>query len=360
MTLLQRYDMAVSSHEIKFSLPQREAVVALDHLLSASCKRTWFFKPKACLGLYLYGPVGVGKTYVLDLFYQSLPEPSKARFHFHRFMQYVDAELRRLQGTANPVKRVAKKLAKTARILCLDEFLVHDVADAMILADLLKELVALNVILVITGNTKPDDLYLGGVHRERFIPAIELIKQHCLVMVLDEHEDHRLGKAAMPQTYLMPCNAEHEAIFEKSFHIEAGDAQSDGVIDIQNRMIPYVKKADKVIWFRFDVICHLPRSQLDYLELAEKFDVIFVSHIPQILPDDTTHAILFIHFIDVMYDKKIRLVLSADVSPEDIYPSGSMRQTFLRTESRLKEMQSYEYWSRASASRKILSDEIRF
>ena len=354
--LLQRYDAAIQSGEIKPSPLQREAVLALDKLSMNLRERTWFFKHKPCHGLYLYGPVGVGKTYVLDLFYESLPDKHKARFHFHRFMQQVDAELRRLQGTPDPLISVAKNLARSIRVLCLDEFLVHDVADAMILADLVKHLLSLGVVFVMTSNTKPDDLYLGGVHRERFIPAIELIKMHCVVMMLDEHDDHRLGKASMPETYVTPCNLASQTTLEHSFDALAGQSQQEGAIQIQNRDIPYRKKGDVAVWFAFDVICNLPRSQLDYLELADKFSTIFVSDVPIILPDDTTHAILFIHFIDVMYDKKRRLVLSAEAPPEGIYQTGPMRETFLRTESRLKEMQSYEYWSRAEASWKLLEE----
>ncbi len=354
--LLQRYDAAIKSGEIKPSYAQREAVIALDKLSKVLQERTWFFRHKRCQGLYLYGPVGVGKTYVLDLFYESLPDKHKARVHFHRFMQQVDAELRRVQGAPNPLIRVAKKLANSIRVLCLDEFLVHDVADAMILADLLKHLVSLGVIFVITANTKPDDLYLGGVHRERFIPAIELIKTHCDVMILDEHDDHRLGKMSMPKTYVTPCNPASDVLLEQSFDELAGACEQEGQICIQNREILYRKKGDIAVWFEFDVICNLPRSQLDYLELADKFNIIFVSRVPMISPDDTTHAILFIHFIDVMYDRKIRLVLSAETTPEGIYPNGPMRETFLRTESRLKEMQSYEYWSKAEVSRRIVDE----
>lgn len=356
MSMLQRYDAAIQSGEIKRSPAQREAVVALDNLLNDLSTRTWFFKRKSCHGLYLYGSVGVGKTYVLDLFYNSLPDRSKARFHFHRFMQHIDAELRRLQGTPDPLKSVAKRLARSARVLCLDEFLVHDVADAMILVDLLKYLLSFGVVFVITANTRPDDLYLGGVHRERFIPAIQLIQLHCMVMMLDEREDHRLGKMSMPQTYLTPCSETNEALLERSFDELAGLSSSDGMIRIQYRDIFYRKKGDVAIWFDFDVICGLPRSQLDYLELADKFSIIFVTNVPAILPDDTTRAVLLIHFIDVMYDRKVRLVLSAATSVEGIYPRGPMRETFLRTESRLKEMQSYEYWSRAEASRRLLDE----
>lgn len=357
MTLLARYDGLVQAGEIQPSASQRDVVIALDALQSKLQERTWLFKPKRCQGLYVYGPVGVGKTYVLDLFYESLLVRKKARFHFHRFMQQVDAELRRLQGTVNPLVSVAKKMASTCRVLCLDEFLVNDVAHAMILAELIEHLLSFGVILVATANTKPDDLYLDGVHRERFIPAIELIKSHCMVMALNDVEDHRLGKASMPKTYITPHNEEGVRLLEDTFDKLSGTSSNSGLIQIQRREIFYKKKGDVAIWFDFDVICNLPRSSLDYLELAEQFRFIFISGIPQISPEDTTHAILLIHLIDVLYDKKIRLVVSSDVVVDAIYPAGPMRQTFVRTESRLKEMQSYEYWSRAEASQRLL-DEV--
>ncbi len=357
MKLIQRYDAAIDAGEIQSSKAQRQAVLILDEMRPTLAMRTWFFRRKACQGLYLYGPVGVGKTYVLDLFYNIVGDVPKARYHFHHFMQYIDAELRRLQGIRNPLERVAKRLASSARLLCLDEFLVHDVADALILADLLKQLISLGVVLVITANTRPDDLYLDGVHRERFIPAIELIKVHCTVMVLDDKADHRLGKISLPKAYLTPVNDENDAVFAAAFSSLSGQTERGGVIKIQNRDITYVKKGDVAIWFDFNVICSLPRSPLDYLEIADKYQTIFVSNVPVILPDDTTHALLLIHFIDVLYDKKAHLVLLAAAPPEGLYAKGPMRQTFLRTESRLKEMQSREYWSKSAILRRKVGDD---
>ncbi len=348
MSLLERYDGLVCAGEIESSDSQRHVVLALDALQAKLQERRWFFKPKSCNGVYVYGSVGVGKTYVLDLFYTSLFERKKARFHFHEFMQHVDAELRRLQGTENPLISVAKKMASSCRVLCLDEFLVNDVAHAMILAELIEYLFSFGLTLVATANTKPDDLYLGGVHRERFIPAIELIKSHCTVVALEDKDDHRLGKASMPQTYFCPHNDEVEQQMNAAFDKLAGKVDSAGLIDIQHRDIAYKKRGDVAIWFDFDVICNLPRSALDYLEIAQKFKLIFISRIPAIAPDDTTHAILLIHLIDVLYDRKVRLVVSSDVPLESIYPTGPMRQSFVRTESRLNEMQSYAYWTKAS------------
>lgn len=344
MNLRQRYDAAVSAGEIESSDAQRQVVHLLDDVAVLLNERTWLFKRKACNGLYLYGSVGVGKTYVMDLFYNMVNNVPKVRYHFHHFMQYIDAELRRLQGTRNPIESVAKKLAHRARLLCLDEFLVHDVADALILADLLKQLISLGVVFVITANTKPDDLYLNGVHRERFIPAIELIKAHCTVMMLSDQADHRIGKASQPKAYITPINAENQRVFAAAFKALAGQTQLNGVVSIQKRDIAYIEKGDVAIWFDFEVICSLPRSQLDYLEIADQYKTIFISNVPAILPDDITHALLLIHLIDVLYDKKIHLVLLAQALPEGLYPKGPMRQTFLRTESRLNEMQSRAYW----------------
>jgi cell division protein ZapE len=345
MSLIQQYEAAVAKGNIHHSLEQKNVVLALETITKKLHAKTWCFpwRKPSIQGLYVYGPVGVGKTYVLDLFYQNLPDAHKARFHFHHFMQMVDGELRRLQGQKNPLRHIARAITRTTRVLCLDEFLVHDVADAMILADLLQQLLLHDVILVATANLRPDDLYLDGVHRERFLPAIALIKQHCDVMVIEDEQDHRLGRAPELDAYLTPLNIYARETLEKQFKALAQVVTEQGAIMIQQREIDYVKMAETAIWFDFNVICNLPRSQLDYLEIAARFDTIFVSNIPVIAADDTTHAILLIHFVDVLYDRGVRLIISAEAPPEALYSKGPMRTSFQRTESRLKEMQSADY-----------------
>lgn len=347
MSLVNQYDTSIEWGQIHSSPSQRQAIIALENVSIALGKKSWlpWYTP-TIMGVYLYGPVGAGKTYAMDLFFNALTDIKKARYHFHHFMQMVDSQLRQLQGMRNPVKYIARTLARSIRVLCLDEFLVHDVADAMILADLLQALLHQNVILVATANTAPDDLYLDGVHRERFLPAIALIKEHCQVITVDDQTDHRLGKTPLLNAYFTPLTRATYEAFAHQFKIMAGDISKSGLVIVQKREIAYIQKGDEAIWFDFNVICNLPRSQLDYLELADRFKCIFVSNIPSIAAEDTIHAILFIHFIDVMYDKKTQVIISAEVTPDKLYPTGPLRESFKRTESRLQEMQSQDYFQR--------------
>ena len=358
MTLMELYEAAIARGDISDDPAQRVVIAPLQRLADelAAPGPLWLWRrlKNPVKGLYLYGPVGVGKTYLGDLFYQYVDEPRKSRFHFHQFMQQVDAQLRRLQGQKDPLRRIAKNLAKTTRLLCFDEFMVHDVADAMILAELLQALFAHGVVLVATSNISPDDLYLNGVHRERFLPAIELIKKHCEVIPLAAHPDYRLGRAPSQDAYLYPLNQTTEQRLLDHFS-ELVRAASEGCeLSVQNRLIPCVKWGERAVWFRFDVICNLPRSQLDYLEIADRFDTVFVSDIPVLTPNDTVRIILLIHFIDVMYDRGIRLVLSAAVAIDELYLEGAMLNPFQRTLSRLEEMQSEDY-SRRHQRRELKS-----
>ncbi len=347
MTLVKHYEAAIARGDIHDDSQQRLVLLSMQRLKEEieRPKRSRFpWRKKAPLiGLYLYGPVGSGKTYLMDLFYQHLMLQQKARFHFHHFMQQVDSQLRRLQGQKDPLRRIAAELAKSTQILCLDEFLVLDVAHAMILAELLQSLFANGVILVTTSNTRPDDLYLNGVQRERFLPAIALIKTHCELLSLLDNKDYRLGKESLISAYLYPLDCKTQKDLMQQFSVLAQDSEEEGIIRIQNRDIPFIKCGGRVIWFDFKVICNLPRSQLDYLEIAERFDTIFVSDMPQLTRNDTIAAILLIHFIDVMYDRGIKLVISSAVPLEQLYVEGEMLSAFKRTLSRLQEMQSADY-----------------
>lgn len=349
MKLIEQYDKAVAHHAISNDPIQRQVIPDLQCINDAlTAHRSWFHfgRKKQVMGLYLHGPVGVGKTYLMDLFYNFLEVNDKSRFHFHHFMQQIDAQLRRLQGQKDPLRQIAAYVAKSTRILCLDEFLVHDVADAMILAQLLHSLFEHNVVLVVTANTCPDDLYLNGVHRERFLPAIALIKQHCHVRLLTEDRDYRLGRAPMLQAYLYPLDKVASLSLTQQFAALAVDATNEVMLTVQNRQISALKCGGRAVWFRFDVICHLPRSQLDYIEIADRFDIVFVSDIPVLYSGDTVRVILLIHFIDVMYDRGIRLVVSAAVPAAGLYTEGPMLKSFQRTLSRLEEMQSADYLQR--------------
>ena len=358
MKLMDYYDAAVACADIQDDPAQRAIILPMQRVADelAKPKSSWFHwgRKTEMQGLYLYGPVGVGKTFLVDMFYQYVAEGHKSRFHFHQFMQQVDASLRRLQGTKNPLQHIAAKLAKTTRLLCFDEFLVYDVADAMILSDLLQAILAQGVVLVATSNTSPDNLYLNGVHRERFIPAIEIIKQHCEVVALAHPGDYRLGRPHLSKAYLTPLDkAAHQALVAQ-FSTIASHVMDKVDISVQKRLIPCIKRGERAVWFEFDVICNLPRSQLDYLEIADRFDTVFVSNIPILTSNDTVRAILLIHFIDVMYDRGIRLILSAAVPATQLYLSGEKLKEFQRTLSRLEEMQSEDY-SRRHQRRQLQS-----
>ncbi len=347
--LVAYYDAAVERGALIDSKNQRRVLEQLE--LIATCiagkphKKHWWSRPSTeTRGLYIYGPVGAGKTYLMDVFYEHVHEAHKKRFHFHHFMKHVDEGLRRYQGMQNPLQHIAKLLALRAHVLCLDEFLVEDVADASILAELLQALFSHGMILVATANTKPDDLYLDGLHRERFLPAIALLKQHCDVMCLDDKRDYRVGRDVMPEAYFFPANAKHDAHMQALFKTEEGHVDEAGELEIQHRMVPYIRRTTRAIWFAFDVICNMPRSQLDYLEIATRFDAVYVSGVPAMGVNNPAQIVLFIRFVDVMYDEGIRLILLATVPLEAIYLEGPMEVMFQRTLSRLREMQSPDYW----------------
>lgn len=350
MNLLAHYDAAIHRGEIDNNSAQREILEHMQRITEDLKKadKSWFpWKKRFPIkGLYIYGPVGVGKTYLVDLFYQYVEEEKKARFHFHHFMQQIDVQLRRLQGKKNPLHSIAKEIAKSIRILCFDEFLVHDVAYAMILAELLQALHKYGIVLVISSNTIPDELYLNGVHRERFIPAIEIIKKDCEVLNLNLKRDYRLGRQPLLEAYLYPLNEQTQEAMDQQFAAITQEEDRKGFITVQNRDIPYIKYGTRSIWFAFDVICNFPRSQLDYLEIADRFDNVFLSGVHKLTESHTAQAIMFIHFIDVMYDRGIKLIISADVPVEELYVKGEMKETFKRTLSRLIEMQSVDYLSR--------------
>ncbi|KTC94391.1 cell division protein ZapE [Legionella erythra] len=350
MTILARYDAAIARGDIENDPLQRPIIRVMDELAAAlgQPKKSFFSwrRTQGIKGIYLYGSVGVGKTFLMDLLFEEVKIREKIRFHFHHFMQQIDAQLRRLQGQKDPLQVIAKNLAKTTRLLCFDEFLVHDVAHAMILAELLKALFANGIVLVATSNIKPDDLYLNGVQRARFLPAIALIKSHCQILALNQPRDYRVGRDIQLETFFYPLNESTKNRFSTQFALMEPASRSAGTVTVQNREIPYIRCGEEAIWFDFKVICNLPRSQLDYLELVDRFSNFFVSDMPQLHERDTVYAILFVHFIDVLYDRGIRLILSAEVPLTELYLKGEMSQAFKRTLSRLQEMQSQDYLRR--------------
>lgn len=349
MNLLAKYNQSVGQNLIDDDPLQRMILSKMQRLTDELQKKShWFsrFSNSDIKGFYLYGTVGAGKTFLVDMFFENLKEEKKGRFHFHHFMQQIDAQLRLLQGKKDPLRIIAKDIAKSYRILCFDEFLVQDVAYAMILAELLKALFAEKLVLVISSNTLPDDLYANGVQRQRFLPAIAEIKFHCEILYLNEARDYRVGRQPLLNAYISPENKKNKQIMFEQFIQQSPNPIKNGSISVQNREIHFLMRQDKAIWFNFSTLCNSPRSQLDYLELAERFDTLYLSGVPALTESHTLQALLFIYLIDVLYDRHVKLVIGAEVSVASLYPKGELIEAFKRTYSRLEEMQSKDYLAR--------------
>ncbi|MCP3867393.1 MAG: cell division protein ZapE [Gammaproteobacteria bacterium] len=300
--------------------------------------------PPPIEGIYAWGGVGRGKTWLLDLFYNHLPFEDKLRVHFHRFMRNVHEELAELKGCADPLAQVATRLAAKTRILCLDEFFVSDIGDAMILAQLLHALFEQKVPLVTTSNTEPDNLYRNGLQRARFLPAIALLNQHTRVMELNGPTDYRLRFLEHARIYHTPLGDQvYEALDQEFESLAPEKGRTGGSITVYNRPIPVQRVADDVVWFDFMDICGPPRSQADYLDLARGFHTVLISDIPALTSelDDATRR--FLYLLDEFYDRKVKLIISAAHPPESLYQGQRLAFEFQRAESRLLEMQSAEY-----------------
>ena len=346
LTLLEHYAKATAHGEIRDASSQREVLLVLDrlnaHLLLEKNRRFWQ-KSHPILGVYMHGSVGVGKTYLMDLFYHHCTDSRKLRLHFHHFMQFIDEKLRQLQGVKDPLTRMVQDFSKLYRVICLDEFLLHDVADAMILTQLLQGLIQRGVSFVITANTALDELYLHGVQRERFLPVIECLKKVCVVMALQAPADYRLGRAPALKAYVSPLGAHADQRLLDYLIARGEPMEQAGEIMVQQRGIPFVRCSDTAIWFEFAVLCSMPRSRLDYLEIAQRFHTVLLSNVPLLAGDDP-RVILLIRLIDVMYDQRVRLIISAAGAAHELYPvDGPLAHEFKRTRSRLEEMQSVDY-----------------
>ena len=309
----------------------------------------WFNKfsrknPLPVKGLYFWGGVGRGKTYLMDNFYESLPFKQKMRIHFHRFMQRVHAELKTLDQQKNPLTVVARRLSDEARIICFDEFFVSDIGDAMILAGLMGELFANGVSLVCTSNIEPDGLYKDGLQRARFLPAIALVKEHTEVVNVDGGNDYRLRTLEQAKLFHHPLDEQASINLEKMFGQLAVEAGSHGLeLDVNGRVLTAKRHADDVVWFEFAELCDGPRSQNDYIELAREFHAVIISNVPQMSADTDDQARRFINLVDEFYDRSVKVIISAEAPIHEIYQGGKLSFEFERTESRLLEMQSHEY-----------------
>ncbi len=303
--------------------------------------------PKAVRGLYIWGGVGRGKTYLVDTFFDALPMKRKQRIHFHRFMHKVHNELRDLDKQQNPLQTVAQHFAEQAQIICLDEFFVADITDAMLLSGLLQELFAQGVTLVSTSNIPPDDLYKGGLQRARFLPAIQLIKQHMDIFNLDGDMDYRLRYLEKAEIYHSPLDGQAEEILEDTFtHLAPEPGHLGGELEVQGRSIPTRREADGVVWFDFVAICDGPRSQTDYIEIAHCFHTVLISGIPMMDGHMENQARRFLNLVDEFYDRNIKLIVSAAAPVDKLYQGKKLQFEYRRTISRLQEMQSHDYLAR--------------
>lgn len=304
---------------------------------------------KPVRGLYFWGGVGRGKTYLMDNFFESLPFEQKLRVHFHRFMRRVHAELKKLDGQKNPLKKVADVIAQEARVICFDEFFVSDITDAMILGTLMEELFARGVTLVATSNIVPDGLYKDGLQRARFLPAIALLNQHTLVVNVDGGVDYRLRALEQAELYHSPLDEAADQSLMCSFKslIPAHAAiQNDVDLEVEGRIIRARHLGEGIAWFDFVELCDGPRSQNDYIELAREYHTIVLSNVPGLGREQDDQARRFVNLVDEFYDRQVKLVISAERSLPELYSTGKLDFEFQRTVSRLLEMQSHEYLAR--------------
>ncbi|HJR10401.1 MAG TPA: cell division protein ZapE [Rhodanobacteraceae bacterium] len=299
-------------------------------------------------GLYLWGAVGRGKTMLMDQFVASLPSGVALRVHFHRFMLDVHAKLRELGEVRDPLPRVAAEIAARARALCLDEFMVTDIGDAMILHGLLRALAERGVTLVTTSNTPPRDLYRNGLQRERFLPAIALLEQHCEVLELASSRDWRLRALTRVPVYLTPDNAHAEAALARLFtELAQGTVAENATLEINDRSFRARRVCVQAAWFDFAALCDGPYGSADYIELARTYPAILISRLPQFTPFNEDAAQRFAHLIDEVYDRCVKLAVTAQVPVVELYDGTRLRGEFARIESRLIEMQSREYLAEA-------------
>jgi cell division protein ZapE len=300
-------------------------------------------RPPVPRGVYLWGEVGRGKSFLMDAFFATVPLIRKTRVHFHEFMRSVHAELHELRGTAEPLDEVAQRLSRRHRLICFDEFHVSDIADAMILYRLLDRLFELNVGLVMTSNYPPDGLYPDGLHRDRLLPAIALIEERLDVVHVDGGVDYRQRAMERVAAYLTPWGEAAERALAAAFDRVAESEDDDPALAIEARVIRARRRAGGVVWFDFAVLCGGPRSQNDYLELAARFHTVLLSNVPVMTAAQASEARRFTWLVDVLYDHRVKLLLSAEAPAPQLYPAGALANEFARTVSRLEEMQSREY-----------------
>lgn len=358
---LDKYNQDLMRDDFLFDAAQENAVKNLqrlyDDLINKPLPVTGFKKVlnrwkrvvakserESIQGIYFWGGVGRGKTYLVDTFYECLPFDNKMRVHFHRFMHRVHEELKTLGGQSDPLKIIAKRFADETCIICFDEFFVSDITDAMILGTLFEELFAHNVTLVATSNIIPDELYRNGLQRERFLPAIKLINQHCDIVNVDSGVDYRLRTLEQAEIFHYPLDQqanENLNHYFKQLSVEVGSQNK--TIEINNRELTTVQESDGVVHFEFATLCESARSQGDYMELSRIYHTVLLANVTQMNAENDDAARRFIALVDEFYERNVKLIMSAEVPLEDLYSDGRLMFEFKRCLSRLLEMQSHDY-----------------
>ena len=349
----QQYQDDITQHGLRQDPAQYQAVQALQRLYEEINQRVtdppsfWrrlLRREPITKGLYLVGSVGRGKTYLMDMFYESLEGVKKQRVHYHRFMLDIHEKLKHLPRSPNPLPIVGKDIAMQTQILCLDEFHVTDVADAMLLSGLLDALFCHKVVLVATSNTAIDDLYLNGLQRERFMEAIQLLNTHTTQVDLANGEDYRLSYLEKGETFLV---TEYETntdwLMGKFNDLAPTKVEREQYLTIHHRHIHALAVSDDIVWFDFSELCKTPRAAKDYLELAKLFHTVLVSNIPVLKAGNDSEAKRFMHLIDALYDHRVKLIATARARPEELYQGRLLKDSFDRTVSRLIEMSSHDY-----------------
>src|SRR5712671_834900 len=311
-------------------------------------------KPELPKGVYLWGPVGRGKSFLMDSFYLCVPLVRKRRVHFHHFMREIHRELDALKGTEDPIAEAAARTARRYRLVCFDEFHVSDIADAMILGRFLEQTMGRGVQYVMTSNYHPDQLYPDGLHRERFQPVIELLKEKLDVVSVDNGTDYRRLKMERLKVYHVGAGG--DAVLNGIFSELKDVEEEHQPLDVEGREIPYRKRAGGLVWFDFAALCCGPRSYADYVDLARRFHTVILSGVPRLEPKSADAARRFTWLVDVLYDDRVKLVVSAEAAPEGLFPEGDNSAEFQRTVSRLHEMQSAAY---LQSERRRSSGEIQ-
>jgi cell division protein ZapE len=356
--VLDLYEQSLAKRGFVADASQRRAVDRLQQLyeewIEYKARRSnaltrMLVKPPLPKGVYLWGAVGRGKSFLMDSFYLCVPLVRKRRVHFHHFMREVHRELNEVKGIADPLAAVAERAARRYRLICFDEFHVSDIADAMILGRYLEKVMDLGVQFVMTSNYHPDQLYPGGLQRERFLPAIELLKTRLDVVEVDGGKDYRRLMLEKLRVYHVGPGADAElaGIFEALKDVE----EEKHPLDVEGRRIPYRKRAGGLVWFDFSALCGGNRSYADYVDLARRFHTVLLSGVPVMSPKNADAARRFTWLVDVFYDDRVKLFVGAEAQPDDLFPEGENSAEFARAASRLTEMQSAQYLQQERARR---------